>query len=77
LEVSRRALPAAEWGNGPNIGAAANIVAGGQDIATQWLRILGDDDISIPETRLPHRRVDAVIDAQDGSTLAAQQKEGN
>ena len=37
--------------NAANIGMAGNIVAGIQDIATQWLWILGDDDILIPETR--------------------------
>ena len=37
--------------NASNIGVVGNIVAGVQEIATEWLWILGDDDILIPETR--------------------------
>ena len=37
--------------NASNIGVVGNIVAGVQGIATEWLWILGDDDILIPETR--------------------------
>ena len=37
--------------NVSNIGVVGNIVAGVQNITTEWLWILGDDDILIPETR--------------------------
>jgi hypothetical protein len=37
--------------NPTNIGIVGNIVVGLQDIATEWLWILGDDDILIPESR--------------------------
>ena len=54
--------------NSTNIGLVGNIVVGLPSIATEWLWILGDDDILIPETRA---RIEEAIRLCDESAANA------
>ena len=54
--------------NPTNIGIVGNIVVGLQNIATEWLWILGDDDILIAETRA---RIEEAIRLCDESAANA------
>ena len=55
--------------NPTNIGIVGNIIVGLQNIATEWLWILGDDDILIPET--PARIEEAIRLCDESAANAA------